>query len=859
METINCPVCGEENPAEEEKCQECGQPLRQSTSELEGGGKLLDAGENPTKQETSELESSLPAWLKNARQSKEEQDASSPKEEKREEKTPLPSEEEPEEDEPEEDSLDWLAGLDADDEDEDDETAEWLANLQSGLGAEGDAQEEPPPETPALEEQITAGEAPHPSDLEEPPIQTGELPDWISDLQADAEATQKDDSLPLPDLPDEDKSEFVEKKAGADAIKTGDLPDWLSDLSKEETDETPAVQPASDVEEDAGSPERDAAEDAPDWMADLEPSADAEAESPAPSMEGDDDLPDWMSALEPPGEAEEEKEEESPAPSVEEGEDFPDWLSALPAEDFSGAGEEAESADFGVDIDKAEASEKARDAASPPAEEEFPDWLSKMEKPAAGALDEAKPEEAQDEKEAVSSEEAGEERPNWLDSLTAVEGEQAEEELSSSPVFVEADDDFDDLGDDEEEIFGIEMPDWLSRIGSEDIEEEGEAQGEARVSGEEADLSDADLPDWVQAMRPVESVVADSSKSAADEFVASSGPLAGLSGVLPASPGLGEISKPRAYSIKLQVSESQQKSAAVLEELLAEEDASGFTGTSKRKFSVPLVRWFIAVLLFFVVGFSIYSQSQIAPPPQFALPEIGDAIEVINQLPAEGRALLVFDYEVGFSGEMEAVSLPVVEHLMLRGQKMAFLSTTPMGPALAEDFFAKTQSAEQYSRGEDFVNLGYLPGNASGMASFLNDPRGAVSVSAEEGTMMSAVDRIDDFSVIVILTDDVEKGRFWIEQSASVVEKTPLLMVVSAQAEPIMYPYYASGQVAGLVSGLSGGATYETMQGLDGLSRKYWDSYSLGLLVAEILIPIGALINFLAVLRARRKNGKEGK
>jgi len=53
MERINCPVCGEENPAALDNCQHCGQLLRQSTSELNGAGKLIDSGQSPTAKKTS--------------------------------------------------------------------------------------------------------------------------------------------------------------------------------------------------------------------------------------------------------------------------------------------------------------------------------------------------------------------------------------------------------------------------------------------------------------------------------------------------------------------------------------------------------------------------------------------------------------------------------------------------------------------------------------------------------------------------------------------------------------------------------------------------------------------------------------
>ena len=119
MENINCPVCGESNSVELETCQSCNQPLRQSTSELDGMGKLIDSGQVPITKATSELEHALPAWLKNARQGE--------KDEQEQEEAPapvpppvvVPEPEKPEEkDDKDAAPIDWLAGLDSDDEEE---------------------------------------------------------------------------------------------------------------------------------------------------------------------------------------------------------------------------------------------------------------------------------------------------------------------------------------------------------------------------------------------------------------------------------------------------------------------------------------------------------------------------------------------------------------------------------------------------------------------------------------------------------------------------------------------------------------------------------------------------------------------
>ncbi len=963
MEIINCPVCGEENPAGLENCEHCNQSLNQSTSELKGTGKLIDSGHTPTAQETSELEHSLPAWLKNARQG-------AVKEEKEPEESPSPPppvEPEPEieaeaEAEKEDDaaSLDWLAGLDSDEGEDGEEAAGWLVNLQSDLAPE--KEEEIPEGIPAVDEPITAGDAPRPSEEEEPAIKTSELPNWVSDLQGDE---KEDDVDALPDL---FAGEEKEEPADAD---DGELPDWLSTLSKEKDSsiepsiETSPVQPASVQETDATPLDKDADESLPDWMGDLQASAETEISSveDASPITSDDDLPDWMTDSTPAESVKEENEEtpinmgdlldwrsdgEDSSPAVEEkpvaaeetpldagddlpewmadsapteevkeeieeapinmgdlpdwlsdgedssplveekqdvvedafissdedlpdwmstiesvdnsvaeetaesdspssvSDDEPEWLSALPVDDFSSQGvEKAAEVEAGSQVfdTSAESTDGIEDA-------DIPDWLSKIGKPATGPLDEAKLDPSPAEEDSSD--------PDWLEDLPTV-GKEEVEAMPSVAAFL-PDDTTDDAEDD---IFGIEAPDWLSSLGPEDIDDDFPAD-ETEVSVESA--GGAELPSWVQAMRPVADVVADSSKASDEQLVAESGPLAGLSGILPANPGLGTLNKPRAQSIYLQVGESQQSSAVILEELLAKESQPSPFKTPKKTSSIPLLRWLIAALLFFGVATSLLSQTEMVASPAKGASEVQEAFNVVNSIPAGGSALVVFDYEAAFSAEMKTVAAPLISQLMSRGEMLITLSTSPMGPALAKNSLTEIiREPSQLVAGENYIDLGYLPGDVSAMLGFVSDPKAMIpkrigDKSVWELPPLQNITNFYDFSVILILTDDVEKGRNWIEQSTQALNDsdTPLLMAVSAQAEPIIYPYYDSGQVDGLVSGLSGGMTLEQKQKKEnGLARKYWDSYSVGLFLAEILIAVGAMVNFMAALKSGQRKKEE--
>ncbi len=77
-------------------------------------------------------------------------------------------------------------------------------------------------------------------------------------------------------------------------------------------------------------------------------------------------------------------------------------------------------------------------------------------------------------------------------------------------------------------------------------------------------------------------------------------------------------------------------------------------------------------------------------------------------------------------------------------------------------------------------------------------------------------------------------------------------MISSAQSAPMIQPYYASGQIGGLVSGLYGGAIFEQSNaGRPGTARVYWDAYSMGMLLAMVLILLGGLWNLALGLRDR--------
>jgi hypothetical protein len=394
------------------------------------------------------------------------------------------------------------------------------------------------------------------------------------------------------------------------------------------------------------------------------------------------------------------------------------------------------------------------------------------------------------------------------------------------------------------------MPDWLSQPATSES-----ASEQADVPAAEGDeLAPVDLPSWVQAMRPVESVISETTPSVADQPTETEGPLAGLQGVIPIAP-IGSSRRPKAVSLKLLASTEQQASAALLEQILATETSPRTLIETSFVAPQQWLRWSLTGLFLIILSAVIFLRTQSIPVSASLPAEVGGISNALMDIPAGAKILVVVDYEPSLAGEMEAISGPVLDQMaLLSHPNFSFISTSPNGTALVERLMSSTGIQQT---GAQYLNLGYLPGGATGVLGFIESPRQANS--------LVDVQSFSEYSALVVLSDHAESGRMWIEQlqSQKQIDTTlvnkPLLMVASAQAGPLLQPYVLSGQITGMVSGISDAARYEFVNNSrPGIARAYWDTFGIGLMMAIALITVGSLWSLYTGLRSRRLDAKQG-
>lgn len=914
MAEIRCPMCGKPNPDELEVCQFCQARLKPLFIKPQESAEdwLKPAGEETPGERSAVPEPEAPDWLRSLRS----HEASIENQEES-EAMGDPAEwiraglEDPDllgVNRPPAQSTDWLADFRSGDTHEgmeekdslpmegephapepggasgeiDRSIPDWLTSARIETGDEV-AESESPEALRATDEaepewltRIRANRPAEPMDqLPEPADDRRDIPDWLKSGDLDLEATAG--SLPetppthekagsWPSYFDRESTEFESETEPARhaedeeiLLPEQELPEWLqeSSLSPAESDKNAGPEDSSDHEE----PGEVAIEDTPPWY----------ASAPGRPIKPTDQLTEWL-RIETTG---------ADAPEESVAKDIPDWLKSSDDELLAPpptARAEKISAEAGPLLSGDESNSDAFIGSQPdiePPAAGFPnsensfldDEFAALEKELFPASNLERHEESSD---TGSGLEIGSDPP-WLIELRQKMDESGETMASRVAPFT---------GDVEqelpaEELAGQELPDWLIDVHAQEaigqiskaaapIEEE-ESGETVRDSG----LAQADLPTWLQAMRPVEAVAPSPSElpDERDQNIENAGPLVGIKGALQAEADITALHKSGSFGLKLEVSDMQRARAEMLQELIQKESEAKPVPPRSTISSQRILQIIIAFTLILAILSTLMIDSSIASIPGYPI-ETGAVSEVINKLGNTDRVLVAVDYQPSFSGEMDAAGSTVLDHLMLRGVQLAFVSSHPSGPLQADRLVGLVNQRYGHNYGADQVsNLGYISGGRAGIFAFATNPRRLAPVTLDTGTnpweggALQNIYQASDFSLAVVMTENPDIARTWIEQFQPQLGSKPLIMVLSSQAEPVVRPYYEGSpqQVQGFISGTAGAAAYENLLGRVGIARGHWGAYSLGVLAACVLILVGAIINaYPAVMGRGRKANLKG-
>jgi hypothetical protein len=361
-----------------------------------------------------------------------------------------------------------------------------------------------------------------------------------------------------------------------------------------------------------------------------------------------------------------------------------------------------------------------------------------------------------------------------------------------------------------------------------------------------AELPAVETPDWLADLRKGEGA----SVSAEEDLpVETSGPLAGLRGVLNPEPLLAIL--PRStYKPAVPIPDEHRAEVDLIKDVLEPVAPSMPKASPGRQVMAGLGRWLVYLALAVVVF--------VAPIREVVLPvdlvETKSFANAINGLPEGSTVLLVIDYDASLDGELTPQMRAIIWHLLQRNLGIVTVSLSPQGSAIAQDLFRERGIADE---GRAYVNLGYLPPHPASVQAFTDSPFGGVTLwattpNAGQTALGQQVRSFDDLDLIVTVSGDRDHVRWWIEQVWS-QKRIDIVAAVSASVAPYIQPYYdekGRGPIKGMLVGLAAVPQYERLTGI-GVNPSAWANYIVQvnaqlLLVAVVLLAaVGSLFKNL--------------
>lgn len=268
-------------------------------------------------------------------------------------------------------------------------------------------------------------------------------------------------------------------------------------------------------------------------------------------------------------------------------------------------------------------------------------------------------------------------------------------------------------------------------------------------------------------------------------------------------------------------------------------------------------------IVFLFVGIAVVLPffMKVAQPIRVS-PEVQTVYDSVAKLKPGSKVLASFDYDPASAPELQPMAESFFRLCLERNLKIIIMGLWPQGPqqaemalqiALADSLIIK----KNFQRGIDYVNLGFQTGNefviqrmgADFRTMFSRDTRG---VPYDSIPLLRDVRNFSNIDYSFNLSAGYPGTVEWVQVA---VDRYGLKMGTGntgVQATG-MYPYLRSGQLKGLLGGLSGAAEFERATGKIGTATFYMLPQSFSHVVVIAFIIIGNAAFFLGEKRKKEK------
>lgn len=208
--------------------------------------------------------------------------------------------------------------------------------------------------------------------------------------------------------------------------------------------------------------------------------------------------------------------------------------------------------------------------------------------------------------------------------------------------------------------------------------------------------------------------------------------------------------------------------------------------------------------------------------PAAPSPETRAVFDRIEQLPNGSKIALAIDYDPSSEAELHPMSIAVIRHCCIKRHKMYFLTLWPTALPVIDRAVRQVidkEFAEQFKYGEDYVLLGYQPGEQIAIQVLTKDIR-ASKTRDDRGQSLDSlpitrdVRGLKEMDLLVNISAGYPGAKEWV-QYAGAASGLPIAAGSVGVQVPNLLPYLATpsspGPLIGMIGALRGAVEYETL------------------------------------------------
>lgn len=257
----------------------------------------------------------------------------------------------------------------------------------------------------------------------------------------------------------------------------------------------------------------------------------------------------------------------------------------------------------------------------------------------------------------------------------------------------------------------------------------------------------------------------------------------------------------------------------------------------------------VALLIPFFMQFSL---------PLPITPEVQSIYDALEELQPGAKVLCAFDYDPPSAPELQPMADAFMKYAFEKDLKVVIMGLWPQGPQQAnqavEAAFNETPALRnQIEYGVDYVNLGYQAGNefvilrmGTGFKAMF--PTDLYNTPYDSIPLLKNIRNFSNIDLGLNFSAGKPGTVEWVQLAVDRF-RLPLAAGNTAVQAPMAYPYVNTGQLIGLMGGMTGGAEFEKLTGRYGKATTFLLSQSFSHSVVILFIIIGNA----AFLRERRE------